>query len=85
MAGIFGKSKELETQLQVMRQEAEAAQERCRAGREELQEQVIRGLTNMHLYGQLALEDAESAVIKENLKALLSECERLLEAMNEKE
>jgi len=85
MAGIFGKSKELETQLQAMRQEAEAAQERCRAGREEFQEQAIRGLTNMHLYGQLALEDAESAVMKENLKALLSECERLLETMNEKE
>ena len=67
MAGLFGKTKELEQQLAAM------------------QTTMIQGLTNIHIYGQLIMEDAESSAMKEQVQVLIRECERLLDVVSKKE
>lgn len=81
MAGIFGKSKELESQLEAMRQELTLVRAKCTAEQEDLRKRMVQGLTNIHLYGQLAAEEAETSEMKAHLQAILMECERMLQAL----
>ena len=76
MAGLFGRlQKSQKEEAQVVVPGKEEASERTK--------NMIQGLTNIHLYGQLALEDAETLEMKEQLQAILAESQRLLEQLAE--